>query len=1097
MSKSNKSFNLIANSTIAALLLSVLGFAVPATASTSSLEGNWQSVASSTDGTKLVAVARGGKIYVSNDSGSTWSARESSRDWRAVASSADGTKLVAVTNDDGVTMENIYVSNDAGNSWSAKAVNGPWTSVASSADGTKLVATTSGGQIFVSDDSGDNWSAKALNGPWTSVASSADGTKLVATRWSSQKIYESDDSGLTWEEHDGTFPLDWSDVASSADGEKVIAAGDGQIYVASSRSTDSPFKLNYDRIPNQPGNEGDFGRGGNWKSVASSSDGTSLIAVEYGGQIWVSKDAGQSWVAKETNRNWNSVASSADGTKLVAVVENGAIYVSGNSGDTWTTGVREALVLGDSVCDLAIDGVAEGTADKPYLIGSAKQLAEINDCNDGNTYRYYRQTADIDLTPTSDGSQDGWNDTRATGDVANQYSTGGWVPIGDLGGNSSLFANRSFVGSYDGNYKSVTGMTINRSYSYQGLFGSTNTAEIKNLTIGSDATDQSYISMGGSGSNYYQGVVAGEAYYTNFKDVHVKNVDISGKAQYYVGGIAGYAEYSNATDVSYVGNITATTGRLDITGGIFGYSDYTNIKRAVVEGNITCDYDNGDGWSKGNNCGGIVGDFEYGSLSQVRFTGDVAASQNAGGIIGSGYSASIDSAEFNGHVYGSYGTGNSVNADNIGGICGYCEYGAIQNVVSNGDVIIDTSSNENAYSVGGIVGYTDYSSVTNALVKGNVAISGTSSKNVKYIGGAVGYGEYSGIFDVEVTGNVTVIDGRYIGGILGYGDYGASVSRSSFSGDLNSNYRDTNSSNTYAGGAIGYAEYGVQLTSTSVTKDASVSAAAPLTDVGGLIGYAASGISISDSYNRAPVAGYDRVGGIVGNEADLAVSIYNTYNTGNVTADASAYNQDVFAAGGYFKEGLSLSNTFDIESTGATTSATGVVGNSTAAMKTKSTFEALGFDFSSSSPNWAIDAGVNDGYPYLIETAGDTPAPVAPAPVAASAPVVAAAAATPLAPVIASDVFKLNKFSINSSKISKANKVKLAAYAATLKAGGYSKVTVRAFTKSQNTYLANRRALAVANLLKKYGVKVTIVREGATRSSTDLNNQVRVIGKKG
>jgi len=318
----------------------------PANASnTSSLEENWRSVASSTDGTKLVAVARGGKIYVSNDSGSTWSAKESNRDWRAVASSADGTKLVAVTNDDDAEIsDEIYVSNDAGYTWFAVAdvedvVRRGWTSVASSADGTKLVATTNGGLIYVSADSGDTWSAEAVNGSWTSVASSANGTKLVATQWGSKRIYESNNSGITWQVNGGTFPLDWSHAASSADGEKVIAAGEGRVYVASTRSSESPFGLLYDQIPNQPGNDGDFGRGGNWKSVASSSDGSSLVAVEFGGQIWVSKDAGQSWTAKETNRDWLSVASSGDGTKLVAVVESGAIYVSGNSGDTWVTGV--------------------------------------------------------------------------------------------------------------------------------------------------------------------------------------------------------------------------------------------------------------------------------------------------------------------------------------------------------------------------------------------------------------------------------------------------------------------------------------------------------------------------------------------------------------------------------------------------------------------------------------------------------------------------------------------------------------------------------------------------------------------------------------
>jgi hypothetical protein len=57
-------------------------------------------VASSADGTRLVAVTYGGSIYVSQDSGVTWSQRASSQYWIGVASSAEGTKLVAVAKDD-------------------------------------------------------------------------------------------------------------------------------------------------------------------------------------------------------------------------------------------------------------------------------------------------------------------------------------------------------------------------------------------------------------------------------------------------------------------------------------------------------------------------------------------------------------------------------------------------------------------------------------------------------------------------------------------------------------------------------------------------------------------------------------------------------------------------------------------------------------------------------------------------------------------------------------------------------------------------------------------------------------------------------------
>ena len=65
-----------------------------------------------------------------------------------------------------------------------------------------------------------------------------------------------------------------------------------------------------------------------WPSITSSSDGTKLAAVHYGGYIYTSTDSGVSWTATSTDatRNWYSITSSSDGTKLAAVVYNGYIY---------------------------------------------------------------------------------------------------------------------------------------------------------------------------------------------------------------------------------------------------------------------------------------------------------------------------------------------------------------------------------------------------------------------------------------------------------------------------------------------------------------------------------------------------------------------------------------------------------------------------------------------------------------------------------------------------------------------------------------------------------------------------------------------------
>ena len=60
-------------------------------------------MASSADGTKLVAAAgdwtKAGYIYISRDSGTTWTQTGTQQNWSCVASSADGRKLFAAVSD--------------------------------------------------------------------------------------------------------------------------------------------------------------------------------------------------------------------------------------------------------------------------------------------------------------------------------------------------------------------------------------------------------------------------------------------------------------------------------------------------------------------------------------------------------------------------------------------------------------------------------------------------------------------------------------------------------------------------------------------------------------------------------------------------------------------------------------------------------------------------------------------------------------------------------------------------------------------------------------------------------------------------------------
>ena len=274
---------------------------------------NWVSVASSTNGTRLVAVAQGGPIYTSTDSGVTWTAQASpSTNWQSVASSYDGTKLVAV-----VKGGQIYTSVNSGTNWTIRfgAPSTNWQSVASSADGTFLVAAVKGGQIYTSPNSGGTWTT--LNAPstnWQSVVVSRDGLNKIFAVVNGGHMYSSF-AGITGTL--GNVPsTNWQSIASSFNCNRLVAVvNGGQIYTSANTGN------TWTALTNAPST--------NWQAVASSPDGKYLEAVVNGGQVYTSTDGGTNWTAQPgaPSTSWQSVASSYDGTKLVAAGGSG-LYIS-------------------------------------------------------------------------------------------------------------------------------------------------------------------------------------------------------------------------------------------------------------------------------------------------------------------------------------------------------------------------------------------------------------------------------------------------------------------------------------------------------------------------------------------------------------------------------------------------------------------------------------------------------------------------------------------------------------------------------------------------------------------------------------------------
>ena len=261
---------------------------------------------------------------LSGSIGASWTARDSARAWSAVASSADGTKLAAT-----VQGGQIFTSTNSGVTWTQQNSGfANWSSIASSADGTKLVAgagttTSLTGYLATSPDSGVTWIARDSLRQWVSVASSADGTKLVAANYSGTAvpgIYTSVNSGANW---GLSVPGSFADgVASSANGTNLVATVNTAQIVTSTNAGTSWVARDSTRA---------------WSAVASSADGSRLIAAVSGGQLYLSSNFGVTWapVNPVAALSWTALASSADGSRLVAAASSGQVYISTDSGASW------------------------------------------------------------------------------------------------------------------------------------------------------------------------------------------------------------------------------------------------------------------------------------------------------------------------------------------------------------------------------------------------------------------------------------------------------------------------------------------------------------------------------------------------------------------------------------------------------------------------------------------------------------------------------------------------------------------------------------------------------------------------------------------
>ncbi len=291
------------------------------------------------------------------------------------------------------------------------------------------------------------------------------------------------------------------------------------------------------------------------------------------------------------------ISSLSAGTHTIAVWFQSEDAYDSNNNDNYVASFTKMVWKG------------EGTKDSPYLIESTGDLDALAiSVNNGNDYEgVYFQLADyLDYL---------------------DYSGKTYTPIGTVipGTDTEDPIERPFSGIFDGNFKSISGITINApDQDYIGVFGYVlgSGSEIKNLVV----TNSTFI-----GNQYVGGIVGYD------KDGGIKccnNIEVAVSGENSVGGIAGYSSAyitqcrfsKDPENPNSPGSVSGSEGEI---GGIVGNNCGT------IEGCICYATISGEGYA--NMLGGIAGSLEKdASITDCIFEGTVTgySGSSKGGILG-------------------------------------------------------------------------------------------------------------------------------------------------------------------------------------------------------------------------------------------------------------------------------------------------------------------------------------------------------------------------------------------------------------------------------------------------------------------------------
>ncbi len=209
--------------------------------------------------------------------------------------------------------------------------------------------------------------------------------------------------------------------------------------------------------------------------------------------------------------------------------------------------------------EVSVPWLGNGTEQNPYLITTTEQLERLAEwVNNGNDFngKYFRLANDLNYNNT-----------------ANNHT-----PIGN--------GSYRFLGTFDGNGHTISGIRISGSDSYLGVFGGCNGGMVKNLTL----TDAQI-----SGDSRVGGIV-GDNYLGTVENCHVTNSTLSGSGQY-IGGAVGWNDRGTLSgNTVFFTTVSAGGGAILGTNqnGTLNYNFYFNCTVDGVADATNVGTDSGD-----------------------------------------------------------------------------------------------------------------------------------------------------------------------------------------------------------------------------------------------------------------------------------------------------------------------------------------------------------------------------------------------------------------------------------------------------------------------------------------------------------------------